>query len=109
MRLGFLLAVTTLLMLTPGEALPQAEEATAEFPTGGIVDIGEIEIRVEPELPTVLVTIPREAPDVKVGLLERPVESMIYGATAAVKPRLGEIAVKKVEKPQKMLAKNREK
>ncbi|MCF7810178.1 hypothetical protein K9N50_04225 [bacterium] len=72
-----------------------------------LVMLEEIRITVEPEMPNVFVTIPRQNPTINVGELKRPEESKLFGEPLAVKPKLSDIEVSKVEKAKKMLAKDR--
>ncbi|MFC2150295.1 hypothetical protein ACFLQV_02205 [Calditrichota bacterium] len=67
----------------------------------------EITIKVEPERPTVVVTIPREAPDIQVGELARPEESRYIDKPSSVRPRLADLEITEIEKPKKILAKDR--
>lgn len=73
----------------------------------GVVMLEEITITVDPEMPNVLVTIPRENPIIEVGELKRPRESQFFDEPVDVKPKLVDIEINEVEKPQKMLAKDR--
>ncbi len=73
----------------------------------GIVMLEEIRITVEPEMPNVFVTIPRQNPVIEVGELKRPDDSKLFGEDLAVKPKLTDIEVSKVEKAKKILAKDR--
>jgi hypothetical protein len=72
-----------------------------------LVMLQEIRITVEPEMPNVFVTIPRQNPTINVGELKRPEDSKIFSEPLAVKPKLTDIEVSKVEKAQKILAKDR--
>ena len=79
--------------------------ATAQ---GGI-DLGvTLEIVLEPEKPTVVVTITRQDPDITIGELKRPKASSLFSKPSSVKPRLADIEIDKIKKPKKMLAKVRE-
>jgi hypothetical protein len=72
-----------------------------------IVELGTYEIRADPERPTVVTTPDRQKPDIDIGELKRPDEGKIFNTSSAIKPRLADIEVKKIEKPKKMLAKTR--
>ena len=73
------------------------------------VDLGvTLEIILEPEKPTVVVTITRQDPDITIGELKRPKDSSLFSKSSSVKPRLADIEIDKIKKPQKMLAKVRE-
>ena len=67
----------------------------------------DITIEVTPELPTVVVTIPRQKPRIEPVTLQSPVERMLKEAPEDVKPKLSDMKISKVEKPEKMLAKER--
>ena len=75
--------------------------------SGETVEIGTIEIHADPERPTVVTTPERQKPDIDIGELKRPDEGKIFNTSSAIKPRLADIEVKKIEKPKKMLAKTR--
>ncbi|MBM3325887.1 MAG: hypothetical protein FJY65_02730 [Calditrichaeota bacterium] len=72
-----------------------------------VLMLEEIRIEVTPELPTVVVTIPRQKPDIKSVTLEKNVETLLTAGAAKVKPRLTDMTVSKVEDLQKILAKER--
>ena len=81
------------------------DTATAQ----GGVDLGvTLEIVLEPEKPTVVVTITRQDPDITIGELKRPKASSLFSKPSSVKPRLADIEIDKIKKPKKMLAKVRE-
>ncbi len=67
----------------------------------------EFKIRVEPEVPTVVVSIDRQKPDIDIGELKRPERGKIFNISSSIKPRLANIEVSKVKKPKKILAKTR--
>lgn len=81
--------------------------AQLEFDDDGVVMAEEVIIRVEPEIPTVIVDVKRKTPDIDIGELKRPEEASLFNKPSSIKPRLVDIEVKKVEKPKKMLAKDR--
>lgn len=83
---------------------------TASEPTGGtgeVMMIEEIHIQVAPELPTVVVAIPRQKPMIQPVSLQSPLKRMIYTSAKSIKPKLSDVKISKVEKPEKMLAKER--
>lgn len=83
-----------------------AQQAAGE--TGGpVLMLEEIRIQVAPELPTVVVTIPRQRPDIQSVSLKKSSEDLIRAGTAQIKPRLTDLQVSRIEEPQKMLAKER--
>ena len=91
-------------------ALPVAwAQAPADKPVdrGEIIVLEEVKIEVEPETPTVIVTIPRQKPNIQSVKLQSPIKQMIYTSTSKVKPRLADMKISKVDKPEKMLAKDR--
>ena len=72
-----------------------------------VIMLEEIVIQVAPELPTLVVTIPRQVPEVKPITIQSPLERMSVGNIEAIKPDLKEMNVSKIEQPEKMLAKER--
>lgn len=68
----------------------------------------EITIKVEPELPTVTMTIPRQEPEVRMDGLSRPLENFLTEGTQQAKPRRDEFNLMKIDDPKKLLAKVRE-
>ncbi len=75
--------------------------------SGDVLMLEEIRIEVAPELPTIVVTIPRQRPEISSVFLKKNPEEMIQVNTVAIKPRLSDMVVNKIEEPQKMLAKER--
>ncbi len=76
--------------------------------TGGeVLMLEEIRIEVAPELPTIVVTIPRQRPDISPVVLQKKPEDLITVNTTSIKPRLSDLVITKLEEPQKMLAKKR--
>ncbi|NQU04998.1 MAG: hypothetical protein HQ568_02815 [Calditrichaeota bacterium] len=73
----------------------------------GVVMLDEIRITVEPEMPNVFVTIPRQNPVIEVGELKRPEDSKLFSEAIVVKPKLTDLEVSKLEKVRKILAKDR--
>ena len=72
-----------------------------------VIMLEEIVIQVAPELPTLVVTIPRLVPEVKPITIQSPIGRMSEGDIEAIKPDLKEMNVTKIEQPEKMLAKER--
>jgi len=74
----------------------------------GVIMVEEaIRIKLEAELPNVIITINRQQPEIDIGELQRPDEGKIFNASTSIKPRLADIEVSKVKKPKKILAKTR--
>jgi len=67
----------------------------------------EIRIEVQPERPTVVITIPRQRPSIKPVALSKDIETLAQGEAHRVKPRLSDLTPAQVEDEQKMLAKER--
>ena len=91
-------------------SLPVAwAQAPADQPVdrGKVIVLEEVKIEVEPETPTVIVTIPRQKPNIQSVKLQSPIKQMIYTSTLKVKPRLADMKISKVDKHEKMLAKER--
>jgi hypothetical protein len=87
------------LIVVPSKALAQDEE---------VIQLEEITIKLEAELPTVMVTIGRQAPEIRTSELTRPIENMLVEGASIAKPRPGEFEINKIENPKKILAKVRE-
>ncbi|MDP8240326.1 MAG: hypothetical protein P9X24_14650 [Candidatus Hatepunaea meridiana] len=104
----FLLTIIALLVILLTVLL--TDRAFAQDDGGGdYIEIEEvIRIQVDPEMPNVLTTIPRQEPKITVGQLKRPENSKIVNSPISIKPRLTDIKISKIEKPKKMLAKVRE-
>lgn len=76
--------------------------------TGGeVLMLEEIRIEVAPELPTVVVTIARQKPEITPVVLTKNPEELIKSNPTAIKPRLSDLVLNRIEEPQKMLAKQR--
>ena len=72
-----------------------------------VILLEEIRIQVAPELPTLVVTIPRQTPEVTPIIIQSPLNRMSKSNIESIKPNLEEMNVSKIEQPQKMLAKER--
>lgn len=70
----------------------------------GMIVIEEILIKVEPELPTVIVTIPRQDPNVKPIALSGPYSRMVNQSTSTSPVELKSTDVAKVVEPSKIVA-----
>jgi len=84
----------------------QKEEDT-DFDEGEVQELIEIEIIVEPELPTVISTISRQNPDIKETVIQSPLERMVKVDIDQVKPDLTKMKVSDVKDWKKMLATKR--
>jgi len=71
---------------------------------GEVLMLEEIIIQVAPELPTVVVTIPRQQPALKKITIQSPLSRMIESKTKSIKPDLSKTKVSKVKDSEKMLA-----
>lgn len=111
MRLSVILSFLCILFLLISPAFAQeSDESSGEDPGGGedvIMLEQEIRIEVQPELPTLLVTIPRQNPILHPEKIQPPIENLIKRNTDLIKPELTGITVSQIEHPQKMLAKKR--
>lgn len=72
-----------------------------------VIMLEEIVIQVAPELPTLVVTIPRLVPEKNPITIQSPLDRMSVGKLEAIKPNLSEMNVSKIDQPEKMLAKER--
>ncbi len=73
----------------------------------GVIELEEIRIEVEAELPTVVITLVRQEPTIPEEKLQPPVKSMINGVVTPVKPKISDVEITPIEKPGKILAKDR--
>lgn len=85
----------------------EPEEERETETTEGVLMLDDMLIEVAPEIPTVVVAIPRQKPRIEPVTLQSPVERMLKEAPEDVKPKLSDMKISKVEKPEKMLAKER--
>ena len=97
----------TLTVLMFVVTLFQAADSVIAQEEDEVIDIGTVEIRVDPETPNVITTVDRQKPDIDIGELRRPNEGKIFNTSSSIKPRMADIEVKKVKKPEKKLAKTR--
>jgi hypothetical protein len=101
MKQLFILIIIGLLPLVPLLAQDEGDDG------GEVIMLEEIIIQVAPELPTLVVSIPRQVPDVKPITIQSPIERMSASNIESIKPNLGEMNVSKIEQSKKMLAKPR--
>jgi len=99
---SILLATVSLLLSLPVTAQTQQRGGAEE-----VIMLEEITIKVEPELPTVTVTISRQSPAIQTGELKRPTDRLLLDEVGAIKPRQTETTVSRIEDPRKLLAKPR--
>jgi len=97
----FIIIVIALLPLSPIFAQDEDDDG------GEVIMLEEIIIQVAPELPTLVVSIPRQVPEVKPITIQSPTDRMAKSNIESIKPKLGEMNVSKIEQPKKMLAKSR--
>jgi len=97
----FILFILGLISLSPLFAQDEGDDG------GEVIMLEEIIIQVAPELPTLVVSIPRQVPEVKPLTIQSPTDRMSKSNKEAIKPNLGEMNVSKIEQPKKMLAKSR--
>jgi len=82
-------------------------QGSSNEPTGDVLMLEEIRIEVAPELPTVVVTIPRQSPLIEPITLQKDPEDLIRDDGLAIKPKLDLLPINQLEEPEKMLAKDR--
>jgi len=99
---GFALFVAGLLFFNL-PVMAQQQPARGEE----VIMLEEITIKVEPELPTVMVTISRQDPVIQTGELKRPGGKVLLDDMGALKPLQKEATVQRIEDPNKLLAKPR--
>ena len=93
---------------TPAAPAAKAQPAaSSDTAPGGVLMLEEIRIEVSPELPTVVVTIPREKPEITSVVLKKDAEDLIHAGSVQVKPRLADLQINQLEEPEKVLAKVR--
>ena len=80
------------------------EEAVSD---GGVLMLQEILIEVAPELPTVVVTIQRQKPEIEKVAIKSPLKRMQLEETTLIRPDLSKMKPTKIKEPKKMLARER--
>jgi len=89
-------------------AKPATPQATTKDDTGGqVLMLEEIRIEVAPELPTVIISIPRQKPEINSVSLVKSANDLITAGSFTVKPRLADLRLSQLEDTEKMLAKAR--
>jgi len=100
------LMIASLLILTVVAVDAVAQQRNDN--TGGeVLMLEEIRIEVAPELPTIVVTIPRQKPDIEPVILRKNPEDLVRQNPSEIKPRLSNMVINRIEEPEKMLAKDR--
>jgi len=103
-----LLLAATPLTLHAQAANPQTRQsARDEASSGQVLMLEEIRIQVAPELPTVVVSIPRQKPVIRSVSLSKDANDLITAGNVQVKPRLADLQVNRIDEPEKILAKPR--
>ncbi|MFH0765447.1 MAG: hypothetical protein V2A61_03400 [Calditrichota bacterium] len=100
---------TAILILTLGLAAASwSQQPRPETPKGNddLIMLQEITIQVQPEQPTVIVTIPRQNPDIKPVGIQSPLTRMVAPPDQRIKPDLNNLKVKPIEESQNILAKD---
>jgi hypothetical protein len=103
-----LIAALSTIGLLAAMTLPVWAQGTASKGGSEVVMLDEIVIRVEAELPTVMVTISRQSPEMQSGELMRPADAVLLDYNSTAKPLPATFKVSRIEDPQKLLAKPRE-
>jgi len=103
--------VIALLLLSAAPSLAQAQAAKSpardDTPAGQVLMLEEIRIQVAPELPTVIVSIPRQRPIIRSVSLSKDANDLITAGNVQVKPRLADLQINRIDEPEKILAKSR--
>lgn len=97
-----------LLLFIISYGCPVASAQQENIDAGDVIMVEqEILIQVAPELPTVIIAIPRQKPDIEPVTIQNPLERMIKPEFDQIKPDLSSMKVSKIEEHEKMLAKRR--
>ena len=98
-----LIAVLTLAIISSNAFGQQNQDRGG----GEVLMLEEIRIEVAPELPTIVVTIPRQKPEIAPVILQKNAGDLIRQNPTSIKPRLSDLVINRIEEPEKMLAKER--
>lgn len=98
------LLIVLLLLAAPVMAQDPAED---DLFGDGVIELEEIRIEVEAELPTVVITLVRQEPTIPEEKLQPPLKKMVQGVVSPVKPKISDVEITPIEKPGKILAKDR--
>ncbi|MBT3231960.1 MAG: hypothetical protein HN356_04030 [Calditrichaeota bacterium] len=85
----------------------QAENQEDAVNEGGVLMLQEILIEVAPELPTVVVTIQRQKPEIEKVAIKSPLKRMQLEESTLIRPDLSKMKPTKIKEPKKMLARER--
>ncbi len=109
MRLMLVIFIVISLFAVSGysQETDQADQPATYETKNGVLMLEEILIQVSPELPTVVVTIPRQKPEIAPVSIQSPRERMISSENEQIKPDLTKTKVSKIKEPEKMLARQR--
>jgi|GEM_PF-2587275 len=100
--------MTILLVLGLTSILSAAKKTVDVFSDQNVVEADEVLIKVEPELPTVIVTPNRQPPTMTASTLKPSLKDMVLDTTSPVKPSLQKLTLKKVEGPNRIYRKDRQ-
>jgi len=102
-----LIVVLCLGMTSLSSAQDQADNQEDAVSEGGVLMLQEILIEVAPELPTVVVTIQRQRPEIEKVTIKSPLKRMQFEETTLIRPDLSKMKPTKIKEPKKMLARER--
>ncbi len=98
----------TFCWLIPLSAFSQDENISDDgYGSDGVLMLKEIEIKVDPELPTLVITIPRQSPVMANVEIKSPLGRLIEPDNSRIKPNLSEMLATPVKDSEKMLARER--
>lgn len=100
---GNIVALLTLVLVSA----PAFGQQNQDRGGGEVLMLEEIRIEVAPELPTIVVTIPRQKPEIAPVILQKNAGDLIRQNPTSIKPRLSDLVINRIEEPEKMLAKER--
>lgn len=101
-----LIVVILIVVLSLGTA--GAAPRLDDFSDQNVIEADEILIKVEPELPTVIVTPNRQPPTMEASTLRPPLKDMILDTASPVQPSIQKLTLKKVEGPNRIYRKDRQ-
>lgn len=107
--MAFVLSLGTVSFSYAQETANQTENQAEEPITDdrGVLMLQEILIEVAPELPTVVVTIQRQKPEIERVSIQSPLKRMQLEETTLIRPDLRKMKPTKVKEPKKMLDRRR--
>lgn len=86
---------------------PETNQPQENADAGEVLMLEEIRIEVAPELPTVVVTIQRQKPDIERITIQNPLNRMLRTEIEMIKPDLCQMKVSELKDSKKMLARDR--